>query len=78
MIEYKKAQFADLVADAKTNGRVEDLKEIGLAKVKDKDGGKRKRTYLEIKKIYFSRYYPDMMPKAKEKAKTIYDILEEL
>ena len=78
MVDYKKAEFADLVADAKANGRVEELKDIGLAKVKAKDGGKRKRTYLEIKKLYFSRYYPDMMPKAKAKAKTIYDILEEL
>ena len=78
MVEYKKAQFADIVADAKAHGRVEELKAYGLAKVKGKDGKKRARTYLEIKRNYFQNYYPEMMPKAQPKAKTIYDLLAEL
>ena len=78
MVEYKKAQFADIIADAKAHGRAEELKTYGLGKVKGKDGKKRQRTFLEIKKFYYQSYYPDMLPIAKPKEKTIYDLLAEL
>jgi hypothetical protein len=86
MIEYRKAALEDLIADAKQFGRVDELKTIGLGKVnatKVNDEGKkvsykRNRTYLEIKKVYFQRYYPDMLPVAKPKKKTMYQIFEEL
>lgn len=78
MVEYKTCQMADIIADAKAHGRVEELKAYGLAKVKGKDGKKRARTFLEIKKNYYQTYYPEMLPKAAPKAKTIYDLLAEL
>ena len=78
MVEYKKEQFADIIADAKAHGRAEELKTYGLAKVKGKEGKKRQRTFLEVKRWYFGQYYPDMLPKAKPRQKTMYDLLEEL
>lgn len=86
MVEYKKAQFADIIADAKAHGRAEELKTYGLGKVTAKrveeDGTKvsykRQRTFLEVKRWYFGQYYPELLPKAKPKKKTMYDLLEEL
>lgn len=78
MVEYKTCQMAHIIADAKAHGRVEELKAYGLGKVKGKDGKKRARTFLEIKKNYYQTYYPEMLPVAKPKEKTIYDLLAEL
>lgn len=87
MVAYRNCSFNDLVNDAKSNGRTEELKNYGLSTVSakrvDKETGnkvsyKRQRTFLEIKKWYYSMYYPEMLPKAKPKPATIYDQLAEL
>ncbi|MBO7734878.1 MAG: hypothetical protein J6S67_20120 [Methanobrevibacter sp.] len=86
MVDYKNCTFADIVNDAKANGRTDELKTYGLGTVTvkktDDDGNKtttkRKRTFLEIRKWYYSLYYPEMLPKKKELPPTIYDLLEEL
>lgn len=87
MVAYSKCGFDDIVADAKANGRTEELKQYGLgtvnAKRVDKETGdkvsyKRKRTFLEIKKWYYSLYYPELLPRKKELPPTIYDKLAEL
>ena len=84
-MDYLTASFADIVADAKANDRVAELKAYGLQTVNAKkvvDGEevkyKRKRTYLEIKRWYFKTYYPSAVPTAKPKPETIYDKLENL
>lgn len=82
MIEYKSAQFSDILEDAKTNGRASELKEYGLATVEatKKDGTtyQRQKTFFEIKKWYYAKYYPDLLPASKSKKPTMFDLLNEL
>jgi hypothetical protein len=82
MVDYKKCQFADILEDAKAHKRTAALKKYGLGKVdaEKADGStyKRNRTYLEIKKFYYTEYYPELLPEAKPKEPTIYELLEEL
>lgn len=87
MVAYKDCSFDDLVADAKKNDRIEELKSYGLstvtAKRVDKETGekvsyKRRRTFLEQKHHYYSLFYPELLPKKKERPVTIYDKLEAL
>ena len=84
-MDYLTASFADIVADAKANDRVDELKAYGLGTVSAKKvvndeevKYRRKRTYLEIKRWYFKNYYPEQVPTAKPKPITISDQLAEL
>lgn len=74
MVRYSVAKFQDLVDDAKANKRVDVLKEIGLTPLSN---GKQK-SYIQIKREYYERFYASMIPVAKPKTKTIYEQLEEL
>lgn len=74
MVRYSVAKFQDLVDDAKANNRVDALKEIGLAPLSN---GKPK-SFIQIKREYYQRFYEAMIPVAKPKKKTIYDELNEL
>ena len=85
MVDYLNASLSDIIADAKANDRVDELKAYGLGTVAAKKvvndeevKYRRKRTFLEIKRHYFGLYYPEMLPKAKPKKQTMYDLLEEL
>jgi len=87
MIAYKDCSFDDLVADAKKNDRVDELKSYGLSTTKSKRVNKetgeketytRRRTFLELKHHYYSLFYPELLPKKKQPIPTIYDKLEAL
>jgi hypothetical protein len=82
MVDYKKCQFADILEDAKAHKRTSALKKYGLGMVEAQkaDGStyERKKTYLEIRKWYYEEYYPELLPEAKQKEPTIYDLLAEL
>ena len=87
MVAYNKASFDDLVLDAKKFDRTEELKKYGLGTVKAKRVNKetgeretytRKRTFMEIKYWYYNSFYPELLPKKKVAAPTMYDKLAEL
>lgn len=73
MKQYRKATIDDLIKDAVDNGREKKLKELASKKIKG-----RKISFLELKKLYFEEYYEDMIPRAKDKAPTFWERIEEL
>lgn len=73
-MSYKSATIDDIIADAEDNGRVEYLKK--LAKKKRKDGNK--ISFLELKREYYLKFYPDMVPVRPEPPKTFWDRIEDL
>lgn len=77
MTEYKKATLDDIIADAKANERVDYLKSLAKKTVKTPEG-KRKISFMELKRQYFMTYYPNDVPKAKEKAVSMWDKIENL
>lgn len=73
MKEYKKVTIEDLIADATKHDRINTLKSMAAKKIKG-----RKVSFLELKRNYFEMFYPEDIPRAKEKAPTFWERIEEL
>lgn len=78
MVAYLKATLDDIIADAKENDRVEYLKSLAKKTFKTEEGTKRKITFMELKRNYYTTYYKEMLPVAKKKAPTMFDKIDEL
>lgn len=73
MVDYLYCKLDDIIEDAKANGRVAELKTIAATPVAD-----RKPSYMEIKRAYYEKFYAELLPKAKEKKPSMWDIIESL
>lgn len=73
MKDYKLATVDDIIADAIKHGREGELKAMASKKIKG-----RKISFLELKQRYYETYYPDLIPRRKEKAPTFWDRINEL
>jgi len=78
MVDYKNCSLQDLVDMAREEGHISYLKTLAEKTYKTEDGKKRKISFFEIKKAYYTKYHEDALPVAKTKKKTMYDILAEL
>ena len=55
------------------------LKELNAKKVdNDKNGKARKISFIEIRNEFARKYFPDLVPKAKEKKKTMNQMIDDL
>lgn len=73
MVAYRKAKLDDIIKDAKANDRVDDLKVIAATPKKG-----RKISFIEIKKAYYEKFYPNLIPTAAPKAPTMWDVIDSL
>lgn len=85
---FKSSSFEQIAMDAKERGEeackfLRSLveKEIEV-ETSNKEGEtvkeKKKSNFLAIKRAYFKEYYPDLLPKAKPKQKTMDQIMKDL
>jgi hypothetical protein len=78
MMNYKKMNFNDIVEWCKANNQVEWLKQtVGKTVVYEKDGMEMARTitFIEIKKEFAAKFMPEILPVAKEKKPSMFDII---
>lgn len=74
MKAFQSANLDDIIADAKKNDRVDYLKQLAATPVK---GGKN-ISFIELKRAYYGKFYKEMIPVAKPKAKSMWDKISEL
>lgn len=67
-MNYKTMNLDDIVSWCQENNQVEWLKAQGKAK----------KTFIEIKVNFAKKFMPEIMPKAKEKKPSMYDIINAL
>ena len=70
MVKYLHCNLNDIIADAKTDSKkMKALKEFAA------EG---KPSFLSIKRFYYMSFYPEMVPVAKPKPKTMWDKIADL
>lgn len=76
-MNYKTTTIRDLINDAKSRGTeaAETLKELVSATTVDEDGNEVGLSFLTIKKSYFQKYCPELLPKAKAKKPTMKELV---
>lgn len=74
MVDFKKANLEDIIADAQENDHVDELKKI--ANKKGSAGGK--ISFIELKRAYYQKFYKSMIPVAKPKAPSMWDKINNL
>lgn len=67
-LDYKTMKLEDIVEWCKANGEVDWLKKQGAAH----------KTFIEIKVAFAKKYMPEIMPVAKAKKPSMYDIIAAL
>jgi hypothetical protein len=73
-LNYKFMTKDELIKWCVDNNQVEWLKEFALKE--DEDGNY--PTFFEIKKAFSEKFMPDIIPVAKKKPATMYDIIKNL
>ena len=76
-MNYKTTTIYDLINDAKSRGyeATRTLKELVSTTTVDEDGNERGLSFLTIKKSYFSKYCPELLPKARIKKPTMKELV---
>ncbi len=79
-MNYKTTTIYDLINDAKARGAeaVKTLQELVSATTVDKDGKEYGLSFITIKKSYFQKYCPELLPKAKAKKPTMKELVMNL
>ena len=72
--EYRKAKFNDIYEDVQDSD--EKKKYLKLIAAADMKGVR--PSFFTIKKKYFEKFYPELLPKAQKKASTMFDMIDEL
>ena len=77
MKNYKETSLVDIINDAQTKGAeaTEMLKKLVVSTSIDKYGKERPLSFIQIRKAYYEKYYPQYLPKAKEKAPSMKDLI---
>lgn len=73
-LDYTKMNIQDIINYCEANNQQEWLKSVALKK---KANGK-KPNFFEIKKAFCKKFMPEIIPVAKKKAPTMYDLIEAL
>ncbi len=77
-MNYETTTTYDLINDAKSRGyeATRNLKElVSTTTTVDEDGNERGLSFLTIKKSYFSKYCPELLPKARIKKPTMKELV---
>ena len=79
-MNYKTTTIRDLINDAKARGAeaVKTLQELVNSTTVDEDGNEYGLSFLSIKKAYFSKYCPELLPKAKVRKPSMKDLVAAL
>ena len=79
-MDFKTATIEDLVVDAKKQGKeaIDLLKSFRNQKIVDKKGVERQVSYMTIKRAYFEKFYPELVPQRKPRPMTINEWLDTL
>lgn len=73
-LNYQKMSINDIIDWCQENNQTEWLKRVALKE--DRNG--KKPSYFVIKKAFCEKFMPEIIPVAKAKAKTMYDIIANL
>lgn len=73
-LDYVKMNINDIINWCVANNETEWLKAVALRE----DANGKKPNFFVIKKAFCTKFMPEIMPKAKAKAKTMYDLIEAL
>ena len=76
-MNYLTATINDLANDAKTRGSdaTNFLKNLVCSTKTNKRGEERPMSFIAIKRAYFKKYCPELLPQAKPKAPTMKEIV---
>jgi hypothetical protein len=77
-MNYQNMKLEDIINWCKENKQVAWLKATAAITYPTEDGGSRKITFIELKKEFAEKFMPEIMPKAKEKKPSMYDIIAAL
>ena len=79
-MNYKTTTIRDLINDANARGAeaVNTLKELVSATTIDEDGNEYGLSFLTIKKSYFQKYCPELLPKKKARKATMKELVAAL
>ena len=79
-MNYRTTTIRDLINDANARGNeaINTLKELVSATTVDEDGNEFGLSFLTIKKSYFQKYCPELLPKAKAKKPTMKELVAAL
>ena len=79
-MNYKTTTIRDLINDANVRGTeaINTLKELVSATTVDEDGNEQGLSFLTIKKSYFQKYCPELLPQAKPKKPTMKELVAAL
>ena len=80
MMNYKTTTIRDLIADAQSRGTEawNTLQELVSATTVDKDGKEYGLSFLTIKKTYFQKFCPELLPKKKAKKPSMRELVAAL
>lgn len=82
-MDYKAMKIEDIINWCKENNQVAWLKQIAAKQypVVDEEGnetGTRNITFIELKIAFAKKFMPDILPKAKDKKPTMFDLIKNL
>lgn len=77
MKNYKNITIQDIVDDAKSQGseRISFLKNLLSIKIVNKNGKEYGLSFIQIKREYYKKFYPEFLPVAKPKAPTMKELV---
>ena len=77
MTNYKQITLSDIINGTQSKGAeaTEMLKQLVVSTSVDKNGNERPLSFIQIRKAYYEKYYPQYLPKAKEKAPSMKDLI---
>jgi hypothetical protein len=77
-MDYKKMNINDIIAWCVANKQVDWLKAESAKTFTTKEGKERNITFIEIKLAFAKQFMPEILPKAKEKKPTMYELIQAL
>ena len=77
MKNYKETSLVEIINDAKLRGAeaTEMLKQLVVSTSIDKNGNEKPLSFIQIRKAYYEKYYPEYLPKAKEHKPSMKDLI---
>jgi hypothetical protein len=77
-MNYQTMKLENIIDWCKENKQVAWLKATAATTYTNEDGSTRKITFFEIKKAFAEKFMPEILPKAKVKKPSMYDIIAAL
>lgn len=77
MKNYKETSLVEIINDAKLRGSeaIGMLKTLVVSTSIDKNGNEKKLSFIQIKRAYYEKYYPEYLPKAKEHKPSMEELI---